>query len=73
MTFIRKDAPPIVIISGDREIELYGRYEEQAFFWRMLKLVGHPDATLYEMQGYSHGDMAAPAFHILKQTIKRLN
>ncbi|MBQ6191809.1 MAG: alpha/beta hydrolase [Bacteroidaceae bacterium] len=72
MTFIRKDAPPIVIISGDREMELYGRYEEQAFFWRMLKLAGHPDATLYEMQGYSHGDMAAPAFHILKQTVRRL-
>lgn len=73
MTFIRKDAPPIVIISGDREMELYGRYEEQAFFWRMLKLVGHPDVSLYEMQGYSHGDMAVPAFHILKQTIRRLS
>ena len=23
---------------------------EQAYFWRMLKLVGHKDVTLYEMQ-----------------------
>jgi len=72
LTFIRKDAPPIVIISADRELELYGRYEEQAYFWRMLKLVGHQDVTLYEMQGYNHGDMPHPAYHILKETIKRL-
>jgi predicted esterase len=51
LTFVRPDAPPIVIISGDRELELYGRYEEQAYFWRMLKLVGHKDVTIYEMQG----------------------
>ena len=72
LTYVRPDAPPIVIISGDREMELYGRYEEQAYFWRMLKLVGHKDVTLYEMQGYDHGAMAQPAYYILKQHIKRL-
>ncbi len=72
LTFIRPDAPPIIIISGDRELELYGRYEEQAYFWRMLKLVGHKDVSLYEMQGYDHGAMARPAYHILKTHIKRL-
>jgi acetyl esterase/lipase len=72
LTYVRPDAPPIVIISGDRELELYGRYEEQAYFWRMLKLVGHKDVTLYEMQGYDHGAMPAPAYHILKQHIKRI-
>ena len=73
LTHIRPDAPPMVIISGDRELELYGRYEEQAYFWRMLKLVGHKDVTLYEMQGYDHGGMAHPAYHILKQHIRRLS
>ena len=72
LTYVRKDAPPFVIISADRELELYGRYEEQAYFWRMLKLTGHPDVTLYEMQGYNHGDMPHPAYHILKEQIKRL-
>lgn len=72
LSFLRADAPPVIVISGDRELELYGRYEEQAYFWRMLKLVGHPDVTLYEMQGYDHGAMARPAYHILKQHIKRL-
>ena len=72
ISFIRPDAPPMVIISGDREIELYGRYEEQAYFYRMLKLVGHKDVTLYEMQGFDHGAMYKPAYHVLKQHIKRL-
>lgn len=72
LSFIRPDAPPVVVISGDRELELFGRYEEQAYFWRMLKLVGHPDVTLYEMQGFDHGQMLHPAYHILKETIKRL-
>lgn len=72
LTHIRPDAPPIVIISGDRELELYGRYEEQTYFWRMLKLAGHKDVTLYEMQGYNHGDMPHPAYHILKAHIKRI-
>ncbi len=72
LTFVRPDAPPIVIISGDRELELFGRYEEQAYFWRMLKLVGHKDVTLYEMQGYDHGAMPQPAYKILKDHIRRI-
>ena len=72
LAHLRADAPPIVIISGDRELELYGRYEEQAYFWRMLRLVGHTDATLYELQGYPHGEMHHPAFYIVKQQIRRI-
>lgn len=72
LTYVRPDAPPVVIISGDREMELYGRYEEQAYFWRMLKLTGHKDVTIYEMQGYDHGAMAQPAYKILKDHIKRI-
>lgn len=68
----RPDAPPVIIISGDRNEELYGRYEETAYFWRILRLVGHPDVTMYELDGYSHSAMAAPAHHILLKHIKRL-
>ena len=72
LAYVRADAPPIVIISADREEELYGRYEETAYFWRMLKLVGHKDVTLYELDGYNHGDMATPAHAILKKNIRRI-
>lgn len=64
--------PPYIIITGDRNLELYGRYEENAYLWRMLTLAGHPDTALYELDGYNHGDMAAPAFHILKNEMRRI-
>ncbi|MDE6403128.1 MAG: alpha/beta hydrolase, partial [Muribaculaceae bacterium] len=66
----RPDCPPYVIITGDSELELFGRYEENAYMWRMMKLVGHPEVYIYKLDGYNHGDMAAPAFHILKNHIK---
>jgi acetyl esterase/lipase len=67
--FVRADAPPILLITGDRELELYGRYEENAFFCRMMKLVGHKSTTLYELQGYDHG-MTIPAFPLLWKFVK---
>ncbi|MCH5229506.1 MAG: alpha/beta hydrolase [Muribaculaceae bacterium] len=70
--FARKDCPPVIIISGDRNEELFGRYEENAYFWRLLKLLGHPDVQIYELDGYNHGDMAEPAHHILKNQIHRI-
>lgn len=45
--YVRADAPPFVIVSGDREMELLGRYEENAYFWRMMKVVGHPYTYIY--------------------------
>jgi acetyl esterase/lipase len=68
--YVRADAPPLIIVSGDREMEMLGRYEENAYFWRMMKVSGHQHTYLYELDGYDHGAMAAPAFHILKNHIR---
>ncbi|RYY36788.1 MAG: alpha/beta hydrolase [Sphingobacteriaceae bacterium] len=67
--FVRADAPPILLITGDREKELFGRYEENAYLSRMLKLAGHKHTTLYELQGFDHGGMAVPAFPLLLQEV----
>lgn len=67
---VRRDAPPMLLITGDRERELLGRYEETAYFWRMLKVVGHPDVQLTELKGYDHGGMAEPAFPLLIDFIR---
>jgi acetyl esterase/lipase len=56
----RQEAPPMLLVTGDREMELWGRYEENALLWRMMKLAGHPDTELIEFKGKNHGDMAAP-------------
>ena len=58
---LRPTAPPIWLVTGDRERELYGRYEETAYFWRMLQLSGHPRAYLHELAGFDHRGMVGPA------------
>ena len=57
---VRKDCPPIMILSGDREREMLGRYEENAYFWRMFQIVGHPNAKIYEFDSFNHGSMLEP-------------
>lgn len=69
--FVRADTPPIVLITGDREMELLGRYEENAYFWRMMKLTGNTHTTLYELQGFNHGNMPEPAFPLLLKEVEK--
>lgn len=70
--FIRADAPPLLLITGDREKELMGRYEENAYMWRMMKLKGHKETVLYEEEGFDHVEMAQPGFPLLLNEIKRI-
>ncbi len=72
IAYARPDAPPCVIITGDRNMELYGRYEENAYMWRLLKEMGHPSLFIYEIQGYDHGAMCDPAHHILKKHVAEI-
>ena len=68
--FVRQDAPRTLLITGDREMELLGRYEENAYLLRMLKLNGHKRSRLYEIQGFDHGGMAEPAFPLLVKEVR---
>lgn len=68
----RKDCPPYIMITGDREIEMWGRYEENAYMARMMKLVGHKQTTLYELDGFNHGTMVKPACDLLIKVVKEL-
>ncbi|PKQ68816.1 lipase [Labilibaculum manganireducens] len=68
---VRPDAPPLLLITGDRELELLGRYEENAYLMRMMKVVGHKETKLYELNGYGHG-MTEPAFPLLLNEVQRI-
>ena len=70
--WVRADCPPFVLICGDRELELYGRYDENQYLARMMKLVGHTQTYLYELDGHGHGAMVQPSFHILETHINRM-
>ena len=70
--WVRKDCPPLVLICGDRELELYGRYDENQYLARMMKLVGHQQTYLYEIDGHGHGGMVEPSFHILDTHLRKM-
>ena len=68
---VRRDAPPLLLITGDRELEMLGRYEENAYLARMMKVAGHRQTRLLELQGYGHG-MTYPAFPLLLEEMRRI-
>lgn len=70
--WVRGDCPPLVLICGDRELELYGRYDENQYLARMMKLAGHQQTYLYEIDGHGHGGMVDPGFHILETHLKQM-
>lgn len=69
---VRHDAPPLLLITGDRELEMLGRYEENAYLARMMKVVGHRQTRLLELQGYGHG-MTYPAFPLVLEEVRRIS
>jgi dipeptidyl aminopeptidase/acylaminoacyl peptidase len=66
---IKKNTPPIVLITGDREMELLGRYEENAYFFRMMKVIENNNVKLFELEGLDHGEMMKPGISILMKEI----
>jgi acetyl esterase/lipase len=70
--YISKDLPPIVIITGDRELEMLGRYEENAYFVRMMKLVGNSRIKLFELNGFGHSPMKEPGLYLMLDELKKM-
>lgn len=71
LNHISKDAPPMLLITGDRDQELLGRYEENIYFWRMMQEVKHPDCEIFELEGFDHAGMAKPAHDLLIKWVKK--
>jgi len=61
-----------VIITGDRELEMLGRYEENAYFTRMIKLTGHTNTKLFELDGFGHSAMKEPGLYLLLDELQKL-
>lgn len=68
---VRPDAPPILFITGDRNLEMLGRYEENAYMWRMMKVAGHEKSELFELDGFNHSGMGNPAHSLLLNFVRR--
>ncbi len=71
MTHAGRGGSPLVLISGDRNLEMLARYEENAHLQALLKNFGH-DSVLYEMQGFNHGTVVDPASALISSDIRKL-
>ena len=70
LNYIRPDCPPILILSGDGGREMLGRYEENAYFWRMMQVAGHPDVEIREFDGFDHGNMPQAGHYVAVRYIR---
>ncbi len=66
---VRKEGAPLVLFTGQRDIELMGRYEENALLYAVLKGLGHP-VELYEYPGKDHGSCIGPASEFIRKDIR---
>ncbi|MDR2273817.1 MAG: alpha/beta hydrolase [Sphingobacterium sp.] len=72
LSFARKNAPPILLITGDAGLELPARYEENAHLAAILKQLGHTKTALYQLQGFDHGAVYAPGCLLMLKWIKEM-
>lgn len=71
MAHAGRGGAPMILICGDRDLEMLARYEENAHLQSLLKHFGH-DSVLYEMQGFDHVTVLAPAQSMISADIRRL-
>lgn len=61
----------MMLITGDRELEMLARYEENAHLYALLKAMG-VEVVLYELQGFNHGTVLNPACLLINEKMKAL-
>ena len=71
MTHAGRGGAPMILISGDRDLEMLARYEENDHLQALLEHFNH-DSVLYEMQGFDHGTVLAPAVALISADIRKL-
>ncbi|WP_295936206.1 alpha/beta hydrolase [uncultured Alistipes sp.] len=72
LNYTRPGCRPMLLLLGDRELEMLGRYEENAYFWRMMRVAGHPDVRIYEFGGFNHGNMPQAGHPVAVRYIREM-
>jgi pyridoxine 5'-phosphate synthase PdxJ len=52
-------------------LEMADRYEENALLASVLKNIGNRKVSLYELQGFDHGQVLGPACYLIVNYVKR--
>lgn len=67
---VRKEGAPLMLITGDRNLEMLARYEENAHLLAILKHFGH-EASLFELEGFDHVNVLSPACLLIRKDIAK--
>ncbi len=67
---VRKEGAPLMLITGDRNLEMLARYEENAHLLAILKHFGH-EASLFELEGFDHVNVLSPACLLIRRDIAK--
>ncbi len=68
---VHQETPPLLLTTGDRDLEIPFRYEENALLFKMLQYAKHPEVELHELQGFNHGNMVEPGVLLMTQFIEK--
>ena len=68
---VRKDLMPILLVAGDRRLEMNSRWEENAHLSAVLKGLGNKDVLLYEIEGFDHGTVFTPGCLLTVEWIRK--
>lgn len=69
---VRREGAPVMLVTGDDDLEQLARYEENLLLYAHLKHLGHP-VELYQLEGFDHGNVIVPAACLIRDDIHRLN
>ncbi|MDR1096561.1 MAG: alpha/beta hydrolase [Tannerella sp.] len=67
---VRKGLPPTFLITGDRELELTARYEENLHLKAIMRSLEN-NVELYELQGFDHGTVVVPSTELIIKFITK--
>ena len=69
---IRKMNSLLVLITGDRAMELSSRYEENLYFYSLMKNLGNKNIEIHELHGFDHGNVYKPACLLILEKVEKM-
>lgn len=67
----RKLGTSLTLITGDRRLEQMSRYEENLYLKSVLEGVGNKSIPIYELNGFDHGSVLAPAGLLIRDLMRK--
>jgi acetyl esterase/lipase len=67
--FVDKPMPPLLLVCGDRNLDMPGRTNENRWFVDMLRDAGNQNVLFYELEGFSHGSIYDGALPLVRSFV----